>query len=125
MCKMIFRVLLFTLLFTQKVKHTSRKKINMKVFLFVVYVINSGPPNHFNLFLSTIQTSAVRDTDVCRHNGGTRGFPIMPRDVSLSDSKCLNGGHEWVNVDCHHHHRNTASPIYGTKGPFMPRGFCL
>ena len=20
----------------------------------------------------------------------------MPRDVSLSDSKCLNGGHEWV-----------------------------
>ena len=22
----------------------------------------------------------------------------MPRDVSLSDSKCWNGGHEWVNV---------------------------
>ena len=21
----------------------------------------------------------------------------MPRDVSLSDSKCWNGGHEWVN----------------------------
>ena len=20
----------------------------------------------------------------------------MPRDVSLSDSKCLNGGHEWI-----------------------------
>ena len=28
--------------------------------------------------------------------GGTRGSPIMPRDVSLSDSKCWNGGHEWV-----------------------------
>ena len=28
--------------------------------------------------------------------GGTRGSPIMPRDVSLLDSKCLNGGHEWV-----------------------------
>ena len=28
--------------------------------------------------------------------GGTRGAPIMPRDVSLSDSKCWNGGHEWV-----------------------------
>ena len=33
---------------------------------------------------------------VSRHNGGTRGAHIMPRDVSLSDSKCLNGGHEWV-----------------------------
>ena len=30
------------------------------------------------------------------HNGGTRGTPIMPRDVSLSDSKCWNGWHEWV-----------------------------
>ena len=25
------------------------------------------------------------------------GLPIMPRDVSLSDSKCWNGGHEWAN----------------------------
>ena len=25
----------------------------------------------------------------------------MPRDVSLSDSKCLNGGHEWVNRQKH------------------------
>ena len=24
----------------------------------------------------------------------------MPRDVSLSDSKCWNGGHEWVNNSC-------------------------
>merc|ERR1719154_161391 len=24
--------------------------------------------------------------------GGTRGAPIMPRDVSLSDSKCRNNG---------------------------------
>jgi len=24
--------------------------------------------------------------------------PIMPRDVSLSDSKCWNGGHEWVKI---------------------------
>ena len=22
----------------------------------------------------------------------------MPRDVSLSDSKCWNGGHEWFNI---------------------------
>ena len=22
----------------------------------------------------------------------------MPRDVSLSDSKCWNGGHEWINT---------------------------
>ena len=28
--------------------------------------------------------------------GGTRGAPIMPRDVSLSDSKCRNGRYEWV-----------------------------
>ena len=37
--------------------------------------------------------------------GGTRGAPIMPRDVSLSDSKCWNGGQKWVNgesgVWCH------------------------
>ena len=25
----------------------------------------------------------------------------MPRDVSLSDSKCWNGGHEWVNPFSH------------------------
>ena len=24
----------------------------------------------------------------------------MPRDVSLSDSKCWNGGHEWVCMVC-------------------------
>ena len=23
----------------------------------------------------------------------------MPRDVSLSDSNCWNGGHEWVNIN--------------------------
>ena len=28
--------------------------------------------------------------------GGTRGSPIMPRDLSLSDSKCRNGGQKWV-----------------------------
>ena len=30
--------------------------------------------------------------------GGTRGSPIMPRDVSLSDSKCWNGGQKWDNT---------------------------
>ena len=30
--------------------------------------------------------------------GGTRGATIMPRDVSLSNSKCWNGGHKWVNI---------------------------
>ena len=34
--------------------------------------------------------------------GGTRGAPIMPRDVSLSDSKCWNGGHEWVKKSATH-----------------------
>ena len=33
-----------------------------------------------------------------RVKGGTRGAPIMPRDVSLSDSKCWNGGKKWVNL---------------------------
>ena len=50
-----------------------------------------------NLFLPTVPTFAVRKTDVSRHNGGTRGAPILPREVSLSDSNCWNGGHEWVN----------------------------
>ena len=76
--------------------------------------------------MPTVQTFAVRETDVSRHNGGTSGAslkplrddsalrtlsslrglrgateggsPIMPTDVSLSDSKCWNGGHEWVMV---------------------------
>ena len=69
-----------------------------------------------NPFMPTVPTFAVRETDVSRHNGGTSGaplkphrddsalrallrggvqgghprFPIMPRDVSLSDSKCWN-----------------------------------
>ena len=77
----------------------------------------------FNPFLPTVLTFAVRETNVSRHNGGTsgaplkplrddstvralssqgfkggtRGSPIMPRDVSLSDSKCWNGGQKWVN----------------------------
>ena len=42
-------------------------------------------------------TFADRETNVSRHKGGTRGSTIMPRDVSLSDTKCWNGGHEWVN----------------------------
>ena len=43
---------------------------------------------------------------VSRHNGGSSGAPlkplrddsapIMPRDVSLSDSKCWNGGQKLV-----------------------------
>ena len=31
------------------------------------------------------------------YNGGTRGSPIMPRDASLSEGKCWNGGQKWVN----------------------------
>ena len=68
------------------------------------------PPLRFcNQFLLTVPTFAVRETDVSRHNGGTSGAPLKPlrddsalralsslRDVSLSDSKCCNGGHEWV-----------------------------
>merc|ERR1719452_35552 len=48
------------------------------------------------LFMPTVQTFAVREADVLRHNGGTRGSPIMPRDASLSDSKCWNGGQKLV-----------------------------
>ena len=50
----------------------------------------------FNPFLSTVPTFAVWETDVFRHNGGNSGAPIMPRDVSLSDSKCWNGGQKLV-----------------------------
>ena len=49
-----------------------------------------------NPFVPTVPTFAVRETDVSRYNGGTRGAPIMPRDVCLSDSKCWNGGQKWV-----------------------------
>jgi len=71
----------------------------------------------FNPFMPTVPTFAVRETGVSRHNGGSAGaplkplrvdsvlralsslrglrerltsLPIMPRDVSLSDTKCWN-----------------------------------
>ena len=47
----------------------------------------------------------VRETDFSRHNGGTRGSPILPRDISLSDSKSWNVGQKWVktNLRCSFH----------------------
>ena len=46
--------------------------------------------------------SALRALSFLRGlRGGTRGSHIMPRDVSLSDSKCWNGGHEWVKEKSH------------------------
>ena len=77
-----------------------------------------------NPFLPTVPTFAVRETDVSRHNGGTSGAPlkplrddsalralsslkglreapevtpIMPRDVSLSDSKCCENATVGIN----------------------------
>ena len=41
-------------------------------------------------FRNQVPPFAVRETYVSRHNEGTAGAPIMPRDVSLSDSKCRN-----------------------------------
>ena len=38
----------------------------------------------------------------------------MPRDVSLSDSKCLNGGHEWVKMQS-----LLQDPVYGTNCQFI------
>ena len=36
-----------------------------------------------NPFMPTVQTFAVRETDVSRHNGGTSGAPLKPlRDDS-------------------------------------------
>ena len=41
------------------------------------------PHNALNQFLPTVQTFAVRETDVSRHNGGTSGAPLKPlRDDS-------------------------------------------
>ena len=40
----------------------------------------------------------------------------MPRDVSLSDSKCWNGGHEWVKTDC----ARTLLMIYPQLKRFYP-----
>ena len=63
------------------------------------------------VFMPTVPTFAVRETNVSRHNGVTSGAPLQPLrddsalialsslrdlrgapDVSLSDSKCWNGG---------------------------------
>ena len=57
------------------------------------------PPLRFrNQFLPTVPTFAVRESTIVSEGfkGGTRGSPIMPRDVSLSDSKCWNGGQKLV-----------------------------
>ena len=93
--------------------------------LFSLFVVEQDlshlcPPLRFR---NQVPTFAVRETDVSRHNGGTlsaplkplrddsalkalfasegfkggtRGAPIMPRNVSLSDSKCWNGKQKWV-----------------------------
>ena len=83
------------------------KKVQYEKYLF-------SPVLPLNPFMPTVPTFAVRETDVSRHNGGTSGaplkplrddsalkvlssrHPIMPRDVSLSDSKCWNGGQKLV-----------------------------
>ena len=46
--------------------------------------------------MPTVPTFAVQETGGSRHIGGTRGDPIMQRDVSLSDSKCWDGGQKLV-----------------------------
>ena len=53
----------------------------------------------FNPFISTVQTFAVGETDVSRHNGGTSGAPLKPlRDDSalkaLSSLRGLRGAPE-------------------------------
>ena len=47
----------------------------------------------------------------------------MPRDVSLSDSKCWNGGHAWVNTSPEVEHGGQSennvhhvAPIHGGQG---------
>ena len=48
----------------------------------------------------TLQASLTESTiDSEGFKGGTRGAPIMPRDVSLSDSTCWNGGNKWVKLE--------------------------
>ena len=72
--------------------------------------------------------SSQRISDPMRYTGestivcegfkvGTRGAPIMPRDASLSsDSKCWNGGHEWVELSGRH---VSGVPVAGSVGHFQ------
>ena len=53
----------------------------------------------FNLFMPTVPTFAVRETDLSRHDGGTSGAPLKPlRDDSalrtLSSLRGLRGALE-------------------------------
>ena len=54
-----------------------------------------------NPFVPTVAFSQLSSNMCCprdcisRHNGGTRGAPIMPAHVG---STCWNGGNKWVNV---------------------------
>ena len=49
-----------------------------------------------NLFLPTVPTFAVRETDVSRHNGGTRGAPILLNICSRTANVERTGRHKWV-----------------------------
>ena len=64
-------------------------------------VAASGSPNNAALEsqVTSGQVSQPESTIVSEgFKGGTRGFPIIPRDVSLLDSKCWNGGQKSVNI---------------------------
>ena len=49
--------------------------------------------HHINPFMPTVQTFAVRETDVSWHNGGTSGAPLkaLRDDSALRALSCLRG----------------------------------
>ena len=59
----------------------------------------------FNLFLPTVPTFAVRETDVSRHNGGTSGAPLKPlRDDSALTANVGTVGMNGLRSETFFHH---------------------
>ena len=61
----------------------------------------------FNPFVPTVAFSQLSSNICCprdcvsRHNGGTRGAPIIPRDAVFRTANVeRNGGHKWVKLCC-------------------------
>ena len=84
--------------------------------LIIVFKLTYLPTVAFNI-------CCPRDC-VSRHNGGTRGSPIMPKDaVSRTANVECNGGHKWVKHKQAIYRLDTAVPtVAWWKGVYKSKG---
>ena len=78
----------------EKNSHTTLKLYTYVTHVYTTHITHKTKYESYmcsseslNPFMTTVPTFSVRETDVSRHNGGSRS-----NICSLSDSKCWNGG---------------------------------